>query len=335
MKQRIVAGLVLLLIGISFQTAKGQESGNLKKTTGQEVFFKNGRTRLAGLVLLPEASIQSTKGLVLIHGSHEGDRSDPWMYALAQLLAAQGVTVLLPDKRGCGKSEGDWHTADCKDLAEDAAAGITHLSKQFPQLTHVGLLGIGQGGQIAPLAATLSHACKFVINLSGAAVPLEEQMMYEVVNTCRQYRMSTEQIQQVVALHSRMKAYTRHGDWEGYITKLNELKKGSLSKFLDPFPDTKDAWLWQWTKINLDYTPLPYWGKVNVPILIVYREEDEAETVPVWQSVYELESAFHQSNFHNYRIKVYPFSGQSLYRKSKPSPNDAFVKLLIEWIGER
>jgi dienelactone hydrolase len=64
-------------------------------------------------------------------------------------------------------------------LAADALAGVEALSRR-PEIyrSKIGLVGISQGGWIAPLAASRSDAVKFVISISGPAVTVGEEIAY-------------------------------------------------------------------------------------------------------------------------------------------------------------
>jgi hypothetical protein len=56
--------------------------------------------------------------VVILHGSGRENRSGGWF--LGEQLAASGMVVLVYDKRGMGKSTGDWKTAGPEDLANDS-----------------------------------------------------------------------------------------------------------------------------------------------------------------------------------------------------------------------
>jgi hypothetical protein len=62
-----------------------------------------------------------------------------------------GVAVVLPDKRGCEKSEGEWLGRDFVELATDtAAAGKWVRQQELFAASGIGLIGMSQGiaGQI-------------------------------------------------------------------------------------------------------------------------------------------------------------------------------------------
>ena len=123
-------------------------------------------------------------GVAIIQGSGNSDRSNAWSKAFAEILASNGYHVLLPDKRGCGKSQGDWKKSSMQELAVDALGSVKHL-KQITNLNAAGVMGLSQGGFIAPVAAASGNEIDFVIDISGATVSLEEQIIIEVSNTAR------------------------------------------------------------------------------------------------------------------------------------------------------
>lgn len=105
------------------------------------------------------------------------------MTALAQLLANDGFAVLTYDKRGTGKSGGVFQDGDDVAaftlLAEDAAAGLRVVGGH-PRLKGVpaGLIGISQGGWVAPIAASRSPDTAFMVLWSGPVCTLGEELHF-------------------------------------------------------------------------------------------------------------------------------------------------------------
>jgi pimeloyl-ACP methyl ester carboxylesterase len=88
-----------------------------------------------------------------------------------------GVAVVLPDKRGCEKSEGEWLGRDFFELATDtAAAGKWVRQQDLFAASGIGLIGMSQGGWIAPIVAADDPDLAFVVSMSGATVPVEESV---------------------------------------------------------------------------------------------------------------------------------------------------------------
>ncbi|MEE8258104.1 MAG: alpha/beta fold hydrolase [Sphingomonadales bacterium] len=148
--------------------------------TVREVSFFNGDTELSGTLLIPPDGL-ITGGAVLIHGSGDSHRDNLWYFIIAERLAKTGLVTLLPDKRGSGKSKGEWEVASFTDFAGDAIAGVNVVKAVVAVPSdRVGLVGISQGGWIAPLAADMDQSIAYVINLSGALVTPSEQLVHEV-----------------------------------------------------------------------------------------------------------------------------------------------------------
>jgi pimeloyl-ACP methyl ester carboxylesterase len=95
------------------------------------VQYPSGALTLAGVVMIPEGG--ACLGAVFVHGSGNSDRRNPWYQKIAHHLVHHGCAILLPDKRGCHESEGDWRKANFNDLAKDALAGITALRTVMPR----------------------------------------------------------------------------------------------------------------------------------------------------------------------------------------------------------
>jgi dipeptidyl aminopeptidase/acylaminoacyl peptidase len=241
----------------------------------REVSFHNREEGLllGGLLFLPSHR-QEIPAVVMIHGSGTSRRNNPWYLSVAGYLQSRGVAVLLPDKRGSESSEGDWRTAGFAQLAADAIAGVNFLKEQGGGIiSKFGLIGMSQGGQIAPIAATLSEELDFVISLSGSAVPLRSQLVYEENHNLREFG--------VPPLLSNLLAYP--ATWS--ILYLRQ----------------RDFWS---TIGNPD--AIPYWNQLDVPALILYGSEDT--NVPVTSSVKRLR-ALDKENLHT---GVYEDSGHAI-----------------------
>ena len=127
----------------------------------REVAFANGAVKLAGELLVPEAS-GSRPAILFLHGSGAEGR---WASRyLAKRFADAGFVVLIADKRGVGASTGDWREAGFDDLASDAVAGLRVLAAMAEvDPSRIGIYGHSQGGTIAPLVAERAGGLAFVI----------------------------------------------------------------------------------------------------------------------------------------------------------------------------
>ena len=146
----------------------------------EEVVFMSHSTKLAGSIVFPAGRIHAA--VVFIHGSGRQERN----LQLAERFARDGIAALVYDKRGAGRSGGDYEANQSVSeknimlLADDAASALRALSthramKGIP----VGLAGISQAGWIAPLAAQRSGGlAKFLVMWSGPVCKVSEEDIY-------------------------------------------------------------------------------------------------------------------------------------------------------------
>ncbi|MEU9464817.1 alpha/beta hydrolase [Streptomyces sp. NPDC048312] len=166
-----------LLHFVATPPAAAQE--RLRET--EVVFTGSGGTRLHGSVIAPAAGDRLRPAVVVVHGSGPGRRDD--YRAEADALARRGVAVLIYDKRTEGYSV---LRRDYGVLAGDALAAVRTL-RAFPGVDphRTGLLGISEGGAVAPLAANRSPDPAFVVTVGAVAVSPARQQAWSYGNFLR------------------------------------------------------------------------------------------------------------------------------------------------------
>lgn len=95
----------------------------------------------------------------------------PMLADMATALARQGVAVLRLDDRGVGQSGGNASLATTADLVRDAQAGLGFL-RMRPSVDplRTGLIGHGEGGNVALLAAAQPLPPSFVVTLAASGL---------------------------------------------------------------------------------------------------------------------------------------------------------------------
>jgi pimeloyl-ACP methyl ester carboxylesterase len=241
----------------------------------KEVAVTVDGTHLSGSLFLPAITDSRVPAAVMIHGSGQSDRDNAWYMMIADALVRRGIAVLLPDKRGSGRSGGDWFTTGLSGFARDAAAW-QDLVRTHPSIepARVGLLGLSQGGHIAPMTAAIAPAA-FVINISGAAVPLNEQIVHEVQQDMKRDRIP------------------------GFLDPV--VRRISLATIRRRRPE--------WWAVNGPIDPLEHWRAVDVAALVVYGRDDELDNVPVGRSVERLQAL----GMDNLDVWVFDGSGHALW----------------------
>jgi pimeloyl-ACP methyl ester carboxylesterase len=120
---------------------------------------------------------------VLIAGSGAHGRDEfvaghrPFL-VLADFLSRKGIAVLRYDKRGAGRSRGNYAVATTADFATDAEAAAQYLRTRPEIDPHkIGLIGHSEGGVIAPAVAAQDRDIGFVVMLAGSGVPGDEVLV--------------------------------------------------------------------------------------------------------------------------------------------------------------
>lgn len=327
-------GLAVLLVlfvatfGICVDLASAQSIQTV------DVRYENGPISLAALLMLP-AGERAVPAAVIAQGSGASDRSNQWSREIAEELVRNGFAVLLTDKRGAGASGGDWRTASFSDLAADVLAGAEFLrTRSDIDSGRIGVVGLSQGGQVAPIAAASSDQIAFVINVSSKAVGFAEGSFLEMANTARQAGLAEPDVQEVIRVNLAAVRYLTAGNWEQYAQARERALQTGARRIAAGFPASPDAPIWTFLRAVAAYDPLAYWVQVSQPVLLVYGEEDERDNVPVRESVRRLEHVFRSVNKTNYRIMVVPGAGHGIRDPQTHRLAPRFRDTLRAWLEE-
>ncbi|MFC2079150.1 alpha/beta hydrolase family protein [Candidatus Bipolaricaulota bacterium] len=185
MKILVVVGVGLALLALPAllkpKSSPPLVGPKLESLSYTEVVFENvaNGLRLGGMLFVPEGAGPHPTAII-IHGSGTSQRESKWYLSVTGYLQRKGIAVLLPDKRGSEKSEGSWLGASLEDLANDTLAAIEFLQLQDGfSISSIGLIGMSQGGWIAPIVASKSDSLSFIVSMVGATVTPEEQLTHE------------------------------------------------------------------------------------------------------------------------------------------------------------
>jgi len=273
--------------------------GNTNKEMNEEITFRNGDVLFKGILTKPD--IDSPYPVVIvIHTSNHGIRDFGVYQHLTKLLPPRGIAVFLYDRRGSGDSTGDFETASFFDLAADAQAAIDHLKMRSDiDAKHIGVWGMSQGGWIAPLAASKSADVSFVIAVSAVGVTPAEQMNYSAEFELRERGFSDEALKRMLELRSLVDEYYRgKADRSEVQGKLDMFQKEAWFPFAYLDEDLpEDPTLEKWYQV-MDFDPIPIIRQVNVPVLLLFAENDPwvpiAESIARWEETGPDDLSIHQ-----------------------------------------
>jgi len=298
--------IILLICGYLFP-----QSRNI---TSKEVTYQNKSIKLAANFVYPESN-EKLPAVVIVHGSGTSARNNPWTAAYTDALSKRGIIVLHPDKRGSGKSGGDWKTASLSDLAEDAIAGVDFLRSQPEVDTNkIAVIGFSQGGDVIPIVAAESYKVKMVIDVSGSVIPLKEQISDEVMKMGEREGLTAEQNKTLKNIIDLSYKYVNdRTKWDEYISALKSVLQTDLGKLesFKGFPQEKELWVWDWLKLVSDVDPMNYWKNVNVPVLFIFGGNDTQ--IDIRKSIDLIHDNLDPLK-KNYSVLFFQLNGHALYR---------------------
>lgn len=153
--------IAFLIIGILYNACVFGENYNI-----EEVEFLSHTAQLSGSIVFPNSG-KVNSAVVFVHGSGKQNRNMHW----AQKFAAEGIATFVYDKRGAGRSGGEYEgnqsvsEKNINLLADDAIAALNVLRKHHKTRNlPLGLTGISQAGWIVPLAAEKSNEKSNVVD---------------------------------------------------------------------------------------------------------------------------------------------------------------------------
>ena len=251
----------------------------------EEITFPNGKAKiaLAGTLTLPRGQ-GPFPAAILLSGSGPHDRDEslvghrPFL-VLADYLTRKGIAVLRFDKRGVGKSTGDYANATTEDFAGDAEAALAYLkTRKEIDGKKIGLIGHSEGGMIAPLVAAHSSDVAWVVLLAGPGLKGEDTLLLQSELILKTAGVSDDQIAKTREFNKQTYALVRQEKDPAILqAKLSGLVQSSgLSASLPPAALQSQVRLMvsPWFRFFLDYDPLPALQKTMCPVLALNGEKD-------------------------------------------------------------
>jgi dienelactone hydrolase len=299
------------------------------KLTEQIFTFHSGELAMRGKLVLP-AGAGPFAAVVLVHGSESDSAVDyyfePYMYA------ANGFAALVFDKRGTGKSEGEY-VQNFSVLADDVRAAVRWLRAQPTiQPTQIHLAGFSQGGWIAPLAAFRDDGIRSLVIGYGPMVPVTGEDRWGYVYALHQKGFGEDAIAKADRLNEVIGDILDHGRnrWSELgdmldaardepwfaVVKSSDSALGLVAGTKMPFWTLR---LYAWWKLGrrhdmpfIDrlYNPVPTVAALSTPSLWIFGGQDSS--MPTDWSVAELKNL--QERGKPVEYVVYPDADHGILR---------------------
>ena len=287
-----------------------QQSGSPEKLARkikfrrEDLTFRNGDVTLSGTLVLPNTA-GPHPAVVRIHGAGPATR----LNFIDEYNAYHGIAFFSYDKRGAGKSTGDWREAGVEELAGDALAAVQTLkARKDINAKQVGVAGGSEGGWVAPLVAARDRSVAFIITISGPALSFSEEVLYEIEDGLRANGLSEDEVKRALAFRRRISELTRSGDaltdegWAKVEAATREVRNEKWFPFISPWP--KGFWRWKKFHMMSKFDPQPLWEKTTIPVLAFYGERDR--NVPATRNAAALEQYLRKAGNKDFTVITLP-----------------------------
>lgn len=309
--------------------------------------FLSEGTILRGRLMQPIDSNHQTPLVVYAHGSESSgwiDRAkDPY------LMVARGVSVFVYDKRGTGFSEGKY-TQNFPLLAKDlTAASFEAKTLAKGKFGRFGLIGLSQGGWIAPLASNPAKA-DFIAIGYGLVADIREEDAAQVEKDLLDAGFGDIELAKAKKLTDATALIAA----SGYKKGLNELddarnayknepwykyvKGGYTGTFLQKSTkDLKENGIPFYDSLNIDWSlkPMDVMQNVDAPQLWVLAKEDRE--APIALTLERLGRL--QNKGKPIQIYVFPDTDHGMWEykindnreRQHTKVTEGFYELLADW----
>lgn len=298
--------LTLSILIFSFFGCKQEKQ--IKNSLSENIVFQNKK---ADIVLSGTLSLPSKEGafpaVILISGNGKHNRNEEFgpfkpFLDISNYFTERGIAVLRYDKRGVGKSTGEYDMASSFDFADDVHAAIHYLlSRKEINKNQIGLVGHSEGGLIAPIVASQSSDVAFIVSLAGPSlsgdkillaqqkaiafakgkdapeIEAAQQLNREAFNLVRLYEDAD-------TLTQKMTAYIKE-------ISLNDPDKPVDMSYEDYVNAQVNVVLNPWMINFLRYEPRDYISSIKCPVLALNGAKDlqvlASENLPEWKNILE------------------------------------------------
>lgn len=291
----------------------------------QELSFTSNGLELSGTLWKP--GNPNNRGLLFVTSSQGNDRSST--NAEAFYFTALGYTVFHYDKRGTGKSEGDWQSATLEELCSDDINALEFFSQiSSISLPDIGIKGSSQGGIKIPFILSKMPDLGFGISVSCPGGTLLESDL----NHWRNVHFDQIGHANIDRAQSLQKAGYDHLAGNISYESLLEIKNENIN----------EEWLnYVWIPeqdiqkdYKLNFSGLPYFEKISQPILVIQGLSDQV--IPV-DSFRTIENALKKSKSKEYKIRTLENTTHSMTFLDKEFPffqliTPGYLEIITQWL---
>lgn len=317
----------------------------------QEVVFGKTRTgvELAGTLTVPRGP-GPFPAVVLVAGSGPMNRDEevfghrPFA-VLADHLARCGLVVLRYDKRGVGKSTGDFAQATTQDFSGDATSAWDFLAAR-PEVDakRVGAIGHSEGGMIAPTLAANRPETAFIVMLAGVGMSGGDLELLQSSLLKKADGMDPEALAFEEETTRRWIAMVKAGDSDNQIEEaLRPRLEAAAAKSGEDAEQAVARLHSPWWRFILTHSAIPDLEKVRCPVMALNGSKDLQ--VPPRENLVPIAQALARAGNTDFVIREMPglnhlfqhavTGSESEYAGSKEAISPQVVAMVGDWIVDR
>lgn len=241
-----------------------------------------GKGPFPAVVLVSDLGAQDRDGT--INGFH-------LLGALADYLTRHGIAVLRYDDRGVGKSGGNSATATTAMLVSDVQAGMNFLRSRIEvNIGRIGIIGHGEGADVALLAAGQPLPPAFVVSLAGYGLTGEQTLLQQYVARLRASKLEPTAIEAAYERQKTMYDIIRLSTPAQALSIVSNMMRQDQPG-LDPAAAQTAAkqLLTPWQRYFLAFDPVAELDQVKCPVLLLSGTDDPEAPADLHLSALEKE----------------------------------------------
>ncbi len=302
--------------------------------TDQEIVIQANGAELSGTLCLPKQS-GAFPVVLMVHGSGALDRNEnakrfklDIFNTLAKHLVRAGVASFRYDKRGIGKSGGNYYSAGHFDLLEDAQACLEKLNQHEQCNSHkLFVLGHSEGTLIAtemasnnPLIAGLVLLAPFVDTIESILLKQAQQLKH---NAQALSGIPHWPVKLLFQLYEPVRTQ------QNLIRKIKQATKPTIYFMLKKIPA-------KWLGELLSIDPASVYPHIDCPCLIIGGSKDvqcDPEDVAIIANLVpgDVEAHVIENLSHLLRIETGSASFFSYYIQTKQPVDTKVLRLIVGW----
>jgi pimeloyl-ACP methyl ester carboxylesterase len=221
---------IILICSVNFFSC-----GHSISTKEVEIINPIDNVTLSGNLTLPKGH-GPFPGVVLVAGTGKMDRDQTFeghkfFKVLADYLAQNGIASYRYDKRGVGKSTGDFNTATLKLFSSDALEALKFL-KSHSKISYAGFIGHSEGGKVAPLATLDNDLCDFLVLMAPQGLPIDQSFPNTTEAELRARGIENDVIQKQIDIEKQIWELVKTGE---NIDQIKEEVRSFIRNNIDDY----------------------------------------------------------------------------------------------------